>query len=84
MTAGCARPRLAITKLQLFARFQGESEPGGLLTPATMPTPATIAEALYHATIVHECIRLGDFVAMLTHSATVNHGGGRRKRRERV
>jgi len=49
-----------------------------------IPRPDTIAEALFHATIVNTCIRLGDFVELLTHSATVNHGGGLRKERERV
>jgi alpha-L-arabinofuranosidase len=39
---------------------------------------------LYFATIVHECIRMGDFVEMITHSATVNHGGGLRKTFERA
>lgn len=49
-----------------------------------MPTRLTISEPLYLATIVHECIRMGEFVQMLTHSATVNHGGGLQKQRERV
>jgi alpha-N-arabinofuranosidase len=84
LESGIREPRWAITELQLFAHFQGKAEPGAKLTPATMPTPATISEALYHATIVHECIRLGDFVELFTHSATVNHGGGLRKTRERV
>ena len=83
-TAGVDNPRLAITELQLFSRFHGEVRPDGGLSPATLPQPDTIAEALYHATIVNTCIRLGDFVEMLTHSATVNHGGGLRKVRERV
>ena len=82
--AGVKDPRVAITELQLFARFRGSAVPGQGLTPATMPTPATIAEALYDASIIHACIRLGDRVEMLTHSATVNHGGGLRKVRERV
>jgi len=72
--AGIAEPHLAVTELQLFAR--------GAMTH--MPTPDTIAEPLYDALLIHECIRLGDFVSMLTHSATVNHGGGLRKARERV
>jgi len=85
LAVGIHNPRLAITELQLFARFAGSSSgPQGPLSPETMPTPRTISEALYDATIIHECIRLGDFVEMLTHSATVNHGGGLEKRRERV
>ena len=82
--AGLVEPHLAITELQLFAHFQGEGKPGGRLTPATMPRPDTIAEALSLTTIVNTCIRLGRFVELLTHSATVNHGGGLRKERERV
>lgn len=81
---GCAEPRLAITELQLFARWQGEAVPGARLSPTNMLNPATIGEALYFATFLFESIRLGDFVEMLTHSATVNHGGGLRKTRERV
>ena len=81
---GIQDPRLAITELQLFARFQGEAKPDGKLSPAKMPRPDTLAEALYLTVIVNACIRLGDFVEMLTHSATVNHGGGLRKERERV
>ena len=75
---------LAITELQLFAHFRGDVRSDGKLSPQTLPRPDTIAEALYHATIVNTCIRLGNFVEMLTHSATVNHGGGLRKERERV
>lgn len=82
--AGIQEPRLAITELQLFAYFQGEEKSDGLLSPATMPRPDTLAEALYLTGIVHTCIRLGDFVELLTHSATVNHGGSLRKERERV
>jgi alpha-N-arabinofuranosidase len=91
--AGVADPKLDITELQLFAHFRGDAEDGPeddgtdeseRLTPETMPTPTTISEALYDATIRHECIRLGEFVEMLTHSATVNHGGGLWKQGERV
>jgi len=49
-----------------------------------MPRQDSISEAIYYSTIVNTCIRLGDFVELLTHSATVNHGGGLRKDRERV
>ncbi|MFH1569212.1 MAG: alpha-N-arabinofuranosidase, partial [Gemmatimonadota bacterium] len=81
---GMEAPRMAITELQLFAHFHGEAPAGGRLTPAMVPTPDTQAEALSLALIVHACIRLGDFVELLTHSAAVNHGGGLRKQRERV
>ena len=49
-----------------------------------MPTPATISEALYLLTLINAFIRMQGAVEMLTHSATVNHGGGLRKTRERV
>jgi len=81
---GIREPRIAITELQLFAHFQGQPEPRSALHPERMPTPATISEALYTTTIIHACIRMGDRVSMLTHSATVNHGGGLRKAHERV
>ncbi len=82
--AGIGDPHLAITELQLFAHFQGEPQPDGKLTPAMMPRPDTIAEALSLTAITHMGIRLEGFLELLTHSATVNHGGGLRKERERV
>jgi alpha-L-arabinofuranosidase len=82
--AGISEPHLAITELQLFAHFRGEAEPDGKLTPAMMPRPDTVAEALSLTEIVNTSIRLGDFAKLITHSATVNHGGGLRKQRERV
>jgi alpha-N-arabinofuranosidase len=81
---GIDDPRVAITELQLFAHFQGTPGIGEQLSPATMPGNQTISEALYVATIIHECIRMGRTMEMITHSATVNHGGGLRKIRERV
>ena len=87
LSAGIQNPHLAITELQLFAHFHSVASKGqrpGGLSPETMPDNQTISEALYTASIIHECIRLGDFVEMLTHSATVNHGGGLLKRKERV
>jgi len=83
--AGASDPRAAITELQLFARFRhGGSEDSGSPKPSEFPSPSTISEALYDAMIIHECIRLGRRVSMVTHSATVNHGGGLRKTKERV
>jgi alpha-N-arabinofuranosidase len=82
--AGIEDPHLAITELQLFAHFRGKVEAHGQLTPEMVPRPDTMAEALSLALIVNMCVRLGDFVEMLTHSATVNHGGGLRKEQEIV
>jgi alpha-N-arabinofuranosidase len=81
--AGVREPRLAVTELQMFARLGGGAE-GAKLTRETLVSPATLAEALYDVLIYHACVRLGPFVPMVTHSATVNHGGGLRKERERV
>ncbi len=39
---------------------------------------------MYNVLIYHASVRLAPFVEMVTHSATVNHGGGLRKTRERV
>ena len=82
--AGVKNPRLALTEMQLFARFRGEVKPDKPLNPDTTPMPSSISEAIYYATILFECVRMGDFVEMITHSATVNHGGGLRKTRERA
>jgi alpha-N-arabinofuranosidase len=83
LDAGIRDPRLAITELQLFAFVKGQ---GGdaYPTPPRIPTPATISEALYLMLLVHEAARLGNFVEMITHTGTVNHGGGLRKAHERV
>jgi alpha-N-arabinofuranosidase len=83
--AGIKAPRMAITELQLFARlhaprdFKGPDRLTGKLV-----NPATHAEALYDILYYHLALRMAPFVAFITHSATVNHGGGLRKERERV
>jgi alpha-N-arabinofuranosidase len=86
---GVPGARVALTELQTFSHFRGPregesptSEPR--MTPETMPGQDTITEALYWASTLFEAIRLDGFVELITHSATVNHGGGLRKRRERV
>lgn len=81
--ADVAAPRLAITELQLFPMIQGTGG-DGYPNPPQIPTASTISEALYAALFIHESIRLGDLAEMITHTATVNHGGGLRKARERV
>lgn len=83
MQAGGVRdPRLAVTELQMFARL-GPGD-GNRLTRDNLVNPGTLAEALYDVLIYHHAIRLAPLVEMVTHSATVNHGGGLRKERERV
>lgn len=85
LRSGIPEPRLAVTELQLFAHLRGDA--GGApvrLTRDTLPSQASITEAIYDTLIYHAAIRLAPFVEMVTHSATVNHGGGLRKERERV
>jgi len=83
---GISNPRLAVTELQMFARIGRPSsyDAPRSLTHQTLISPATHAEALYNVLIYHAAVRLSPFVNMVTHSATVNHGGGLRKERERV
>jgi len=83
--AGVRDARLAVTELQMFAHLR--SSPGqetDRLTPLNLVNPGTLAEALYDTLIYHRAVRLQPFVELVTHSATVNHGGGLRKERERV
>ena len=83
---GIKNPRLAVTELQMFARVGRPSSPEASrrLTHRNLVSPSTQAEALYDVLIYHTSVRLAPFVKMVTHSATVNHGGGLRKTRERV
>jgi len=83
--AGIDDPHLAITELQMFAHLDRSSaDAPRRLTRGNLVNPATQAEALYDVLIYHSAVRLAPFVTMVTHSATVNHGGGLRKERERV
>jgi len=84
--AGISDPRLAVTELQMFARIGRPSSADAprRLSNGRLVSPATHAEALYDVLIYHSSVRLAPFVEMVTHSATVNHGGGLRKNRERV
>jgi len=84
--AGISNPRLAATELQMFARIGKASSADAprRLSHDRLVNPATHAEALYDVLIYHASVRLAPFVEMVTHSATVNHGGGLRKDRERV
>jgi alpha-N-arabinofuranosidase len=84
LDAGVKEPRLAITELQLFAHIRVDGNVPTRLTGANLVAPATHAEALYDTLMYHTAIGLAPFVEMVTHSATVNHGGGLRKDRERV
>jgi len=85
LQAGIAEPRLAISELQLFAHIappkEGQEQ---RLRRDNLVTPGTQAEALYDTLMYHVAVRLAPFVELVTHSATVNHGGGLSKQRERV
>ena len=86
LAAGIADPRLAITELQLFVREildAGEGQPVRL-TYDNVINPGTLAEAFYDILLYHIAIRQAPFMGVFTHSATVNHGGGLRKERQRV
>jgi alpha-N-arabinofuranosidase len=84
--AGIQQPRLAVTELQMFARIGRASGPPAArrLRHDNLVGQRTLTEALYDVLIYHAATRLAPFVDMVTHSATVNHGGGLRKQRERV
>jgi alpha-N-arabinofuranosidase len=82
---GVREPRLAVTELQLFARIgRASGNAPARLRPENFLGQATLGEGLYDVLIYHAAVRLAPFVEMITHSATVNHGGGLRKERERV
>jgi len=83
--AGVKNPRLAITELQLFGGILTAKEGETVrLKPDNLVNPGTFAEGVYDLLYYHMAVRLGDFVELFTHSATVNHGGGLRKEKERV
>jgi alpha-L-arabinofuranosidase len=83
--AGISSPQLAVTELQMFAKIgdKSGSEPDKLQWD-NLVSPGTQAEALYDVLIYHAALRLSPFVELITHSATVNHGGGLRKHHEHV
>ncbi len=83
---GAIQPRLAVTELQMFAHLGGPVAAGESerLNHANLVNPGTLGEALYDTLIYHAAVRLQPFITLVTHSATVNHGGGLRKERERV
>ena len=86
LQGGIKEPHLAVTELQLFAHIarRADTNLAIRLTGDKFPGQGTITEAIYDVLIYHAAIRLGPFVELITHSATVNHGGGLRKERERV
>jgi alpha-N-arabinofuranosidase len=83
--AGIKEPRLAVTELQMFAGIGRTTEGrSARLNHHNLTNPRTLGEALYDVLFYHRAIELAPFVELVTHSATVNHGGGLHKERERV
>lgn len=65
-------PRLALTELQVFTHHP------------SLPTNASLTEALWTASIINAGVRSLGTVELITHSALLNHGGGMRKQCEFV
>jgi alpha-L-arabinofuranosidase len=86
LRGGVKNPHLAVTELQMFAHLESVSDKNlpVRLTRENLVTPGTHGEALYDTMIYHAVVRLAPFVNLITHSATVNHGGGLRKEQEQV
>ena len=82
---GIKDPRLALTELQIFGEAkQPEDGEEIRLTRENIVSPETQAEALHLTFFHHAAVRLHPFFSMITHTATLNHGGGLRKVREQV
>ena len=83
--AGIAEPHVAVTELQMFAHLGPKPEgTRERLNRQNLVSPGTLGEALYDTLIYQTAARLQPLVELVTHSATVNHGGGLRKEHERV
>jgi alpha-N-arabinofuranosidase len=82
---GLGEPRIAITELQLFTRFDADEEYDGerRMDADDLPRNRSITEAVFDTSILVQCIRDG-VVEMITHSGTGNHGAGIRKQREQT
>jgi hypothetical protein len=59
--------------------FGGAAGPATKISPDTLHTHPSITEALCGANLTHALIRISRGATILTHSATVNHGGCHRK-----
>jgi alpha-N-arabinofuranosidase len=83
--SGLSDPRIAITELQLFTRFDEDEEYDGerRMNADDLPRNTSITEAVFDASIVAQCIRDG-IVEMITHSGAGNHGAGIQKQREQT
>lgn len=86
LKAGIKEPHAAITEMQLFAHIGAGDNPSAekKLNNENLVRPNTQAEALSNILHYHMAVRLAPFVNLITHSATVNHGGGLKKSREKT
>lgn len=85
---------LALTEMQIFP-FWKDAAPVDAPEKDAKPTaarmtrdelvhPGTLAEACHFVAYLCEAVRLDGFMQLITHSATVNHGGGLSKWHARV
>ena len=83
---GVQSPRLALTELQIYPALgkRADANLPARLHYGNLVNPSTQAEALYDVLIYHTAIRLSPFFELITHSGTVNHGGGLKKHHEHV
>ena len=87
MTAnGIKSPGFALTELQIYPALERRSDSNmqGPLSHENLVNPGSQAEALYDVLIYHAAIRMSPFFELITHSGTVNHGGGLRKYHEQI
>lgn len=84
LNVGIASPKLAITELQIYPSLEGDYSEKDPLSHQNLVGQNSQCEALYDILMYHTAIRLSPFLEVITHSATVNHGGGLRKTREHV
>jgi alpha-N-arabinofuranosidase len=63
------KPLVAITELQSFTKH------------SALPKENNWGGALWYSAMLNQCIRSGDLVELITHSALLNHGGGLKKNR---
>ncbi|MGE4490739.1 MAG: alpha-L-arabinofuranosidase C-terminal domain-containing protein, partial [Kiritimatiellales bacterium] len=63
---------LAVTELMLYPKDE------------RYPDAKTIAEALWYSGFINGCMRQGDFVRIITYSASMNHGASLQKANEQI
>jgi len=66
--------RIAVTELMLFPQV------GHLVYPSAK----TLSETLWYSGFINSCMRKGDFVELITYSASMNHGASLQKKNQRI